>query len=121
MAQGLADALRNLQTSSGLTMAAVVGSDGLVIESVADTGVDSESICSVAANGLLMMDALTQELNSSAATMMTLEYENDTVLLAPIDQDNMLVLLAGPGTNLGRMRILMRRSMEGITSELSSM
>jgi predicted regulator of Ras-like GTPase activity (Roadblock/LC7/MglB family) len=120
MSQNLEEALRDLQQSNGLTLAAVVGSDGLVIDAAADQGVDAESICSVAANGLLMMDALSQELGASSARMMTLEYENDTILLAPVDQDNLLVLLAGAGTNLGRLRILMRRSIEGLSSALAS-
>ncbi len=74
----------------------------------------------MAANGMLMMDALSNELNTSAAQMMTLEYESETILLAPVDNDNLLVLLAGAGTNLGRMRILMRRSMESVAGALAS-
>jgi predicted regulator of Ras-like GTPase activity (Roadblock/LC7/MglB family) len=120
MSQNLADALRELQQSSGLAMAAVVGSDGLVIDAASESGIDAESICSVAANGLLMMDALSQELNATAARMLTLEYENNTILLAPLDQENLLVLLAGAGTNLGRLRILMRRSIDNLSSALSN-
>lgn len=120
MTQSLAEALRELQQSSGLAMAAVVGSDGLVIDAASDPGIDAESICSVAANGLLMMDALGQELNASSAKMLTLEFESDTILLAPLDQDNLLVLLAGAGTNLGRLRILMRRSAETLSAALAS-
>lgn len=120
MSQSLEEALKELQQSSGLAMAAVVGADGLVIDAASEAGIDAESICSVAANGLLMMDALSQELNADSAKMMTLEYENDTILLAPLDRDNLLVLLAGAGTNLGRLRILMRRSAENLTAALAA-
>jgi predicted regulator of Ras-like GTPase activity (Roadblock/LC7/MglB family) len=120
MAENLETALRELQQSSGLAMAAVVGADGLVIDASAEPGIDAESICSVAANGLLMMDALSHELQATSTKMMTLEYENDTILLAPMDQDTLLVLLAGAGTNLGRLRILMRRSTETLSAALAA-
>ncbi|RIK36850.1 MAG: hypothetical protein DCC58_18755 [Chloroflexi bacterium] len=118
--QGLDDQLRDLQQSNGLAMAAVVGTDGLVIDASAEPGIDAESICSVAANGMLMMDALSQELNSQPAKIMTLEYEAQTILMAPLDEDTLLVLLAGAGTNLGRLRILMRRSITELSKGLAA-
>lgn len=101
-------------------MAAVVGADGLVIDAAGDPGVDAESICSVAANGLLVMDALSQELGASATHLMTLEYESNTILLSPLDNDNLLVLMSGAATNLGRLRILMRRSSANLRELLAA-
>jgi uncharacterized protein len=109
MASSLADVLQELQASSGLGMAAVVSADGLVIESASNGEVDVESVCSVASNGALVMDALGQELGEEAAEMMTIEYGRHIVMMSSLDPENMLVLLAGPGINLGRMRIVLRR------------
>jgi predicted regulator of Ras-like GTPase activity (Roadblock/LC7/MglB family) len=120
MAASLADVLQELQASSGLGMAAVVSADGLVIDSASNGEVDVESLCSVASNGALVMDALAQELNEASSEMMTIEYGNHIVMMSPLDQENMLVLLAGPGINLGRMRIILRRRAAALAEALES-
>lgn len=58
----LAESLQELQRSNGLDMVAVVSADGLVIDAAASDDLDIESVCSVASNGLLMMESLGQEL-----------------------------------------------------------
>jgi uncharacterized protein len=116
----LAETLQALQAGNGLDMAAVVSADGLVIDAAAVEEVDAESICSVASNGLLMMDALGQELGEGAARIVTLEYDNRLVLLSPLDDDNLLVLLAGNGVNLGRLRIVLRRTTPNLAEALGS-
>ena len=119
MASSLADVLQELQASSGLGMAAVVSADGLVIESASNGEVDVESVCSVASNGALVMDALGQELGEDSAEMMTIEYERHIVMMSSLDPENMLVLLAGPGINLGRMRIVLRRRADALAEALA--
>ncbi|HYI14978.1 MAG TPA: roadblock/LC7 domain-containing protein [Thermomicrobiales bacterium] len=118
MAASLADVLQELQASSGLGMAAVVSADGLVIESASNGDVDVESLCSVASNGALVMEALGQELGETSSEMMTIEYGNHIVMMSSLDQENMLVLLAGPGINLGRMRIVLRRRAAALAEAL---
>ena len=120
MAAGLADVLQELQSSSGLEMAAVVSADGLVIESASSGEVDVESLCSVASNGVLVMEALGQELGGDSSEMMTVEYRDHTVVMSQIDPENLLVLMAGPGINLGRMRIILRRRLAALTEALEN-
>lgn len=120
MTASLAEVLQDLQSSSGLEMAAVVSADGLVIDSASATEMDVDSICSVASNGILVMDALGQELNEQATEMMTIEYGQHIVLLSPLDYDQLLVLLAGPGVNLGRMRIILRRRAAALAEALAN-
>ncbi|HUG15499.1 MAG TPA: roadblock/LC7 domain-containing protein [Thermomicrobiales bacterium] len=116
----LAGALQELHGSNELKMAAVVSADGLVIESCSSPDVDAESICSVASNGLLIMDAMAQELDEGSAELITLEYGNHLLMLAPLDDENLLVLLAGAGMNLGRLRIILRRNVPLLTEALGS-
>src|SRR5205085_12664234 len=106
--------------SNGLDMAAVVGFDGLVIEASSVAEVDPESICSVASSQLIIMSQLGQELGESSARIATLEFEQQTLLMAPLDDENLLVLLSGAGTNLGRMRIVLRRSIDQLRDALQS-
>jgi predicted regulator of Ras-like GTPase activity (Roadblock/LC7/MglB family) len=119
MAASLANVLQELQASSGLEMAAVVSADGLVIESAANGEVDVESLCSVASNGALVMDALGQELGENAAEMMTIEYGRHIVMMSQLDQEHLLVLLGGAGINLGRMRIVLRRRADVLSEALA--
>jgi predicted regulator of Ras-like GTPase activity (Roadblock/LC7/MglB family) len=115
----LNEALREIQQTHGLELAAVASADGLVVDSAAVDEIDAESICSVAANGMLLMDALAQELGEEMPEITTLEYASHTVVMAPLDDDNLLVLLAGAGMNLGRLRLLVRRQVEFLSQALA--
>lgn len=111
MGSELAGVLAELQSSHNLKMIAVVGADGLMVEAASAHDCDAEAVSAVAANGLLMMGELGQELGDGAAEVTTLEFPSHTVLLSPIDSDNLLVLVTdGKSLNLGQLRIMMRRS-----------
>jgi predicted regulator of Ras-like GTPase activity (Roadblock/LC7/MglB family) len=115
MESGLSGLLSELQAAHNLKLIAVAGADGLMIESAAAHDCDAEAISAVAANGLLMMSELGAELGDGAAEVTTLEYGNHTVLLSPLDSDNLLILVtSGKTQNLGQLRIMMRRSGERI-------
>jgi predicted regulator of Ras-like GTPase activity (Roadblock/LC7/MglB family) len=120
MALDLSDSVRELQTANGLDMVAVVGFDGLVIDAANVPEVDPESVCSVASSQLIIMSQLGQELGEGGARIATLEFDNHTLLMAPLDDENLLVLLSGAGTNLGRMRIVLRRSIDQLREALRS-
>lgn len=111
MDSDLGGLLGELQSSHNLKMIAVVGADGLMVESAATHDCDAEAVAAVAANGLMMMSELGQELGDGAAEVTTLEFPNHTVLLSPLDSDNLLVFATdGKSQNLGQLRIMMRRS-----------
>jgi predicted regulator of Ras-like GTPase activity (Roadblock/LC7/MglB family) len=114
MAASLANVLHELQAANGLKLAAVVSADGLVIDAATHGEVDAESIGSVASNGMLVMEALGQELGEDHPEMMTLEYGRHIVLISPLGSEHLLVLLADAGTNLGRIRIVVRRRIDAV-------
>ena len=121
MGSDLAGLLGDLQSAHNLKLIAVVGADGLMVESAAAHDCDAEAVSAVAANGLLMMSELGQELGDGAAEVTTLEYSNHTVLLSPLDSDNLLVLATdGKSQNLGQLRIMMRRSGDRIREAFNS-
>ena len=62
----------DLQSAHNLKLIAVVGADGLMVESAASHDCDAEAISAVAANGLLMMSELGQELGDGDAEVTTL-------------------------------------------------
>ncbi len=112
MTVALEAALSELKESAGLELASVVSHDGLVIESAHSDEIDAEGVATVAASGLLMMDSLGRELQQAPARDVILEYENNLVILSPLNEDLLLVIVGSGTSNLGRVRLLIRRSLD---------
>lgn len=107
---GMSSQLRNLlsrfRTVESVELAAVVASDGLLIESVAQPGIDVDAICAVASNGLAMAEALGREIEKGSNIQAVLEYEAGLVLIEPISSEAMLLLLGSLREELGHLRFL---------------
>lgn len=120
MTGSLGEALQSLRDQSGLLMASVVGADGLLVDSAQAPDVDAESFSAMAASGLLMMDSLGQELHEGSARQAILEYGQSVVVLTPLDDDLLLVAVSRGDTNLGRMRLIIRRFVDQISSAVAA-
>ncbi len=95
----------------GIDAVLVMDRDGMTLSASAAEGVDTESLSATAASGLLVADALGTELGHlGEATQTTIEYSGGVVILTPLDEDLALLILAHTGANLGRLRLLARRS-----------
>ncbi|MDQ2784961.1 MAG: roadblock/LC7 domain-containing protein [Chloroflexota bacterium] len=106
----LNELMQQLRDIGGIDLAAVVGNDGLLLASSAAEGIDAEAVGAVSASGLLVAETLGRELERGGMTQTTLEYDDGLVLLMPLDPDVALLVLARPDANLGRLRLLTRRS-----------
>jgi uncharacterized protein len=120
MSGDLSQTLHNLREAGGLDLVAVVGSDGLLIDSAQAPDVDAESFSAVAASGLLMMDAMGRELDQGAAKQAILEYDHSVAILTPLADELVLIALARGDSNLGRVRLVLRRSMDEVASVVSA-
>jgi uncharacterized protein len=107
--ESLATLLGRLQVASGVDLVAVVSSDGFLIEAAHSDGMDAEEFAAVATNGLMVAKAIGMEIARGAVDSAIFEYESGTVVLNALDDDLILILLASPGVNLGRLRLLSRR------------
>ena len=121
MGDNLAGVLERLQLAGNVDLAAVVSTDGFLIESVAaqgggDGAVNAEEFASVAVNGLMVARALGREIERGDVTDALLEYERGTVIIQALDEEIVLVLLASQDVNLGRLRLLARRYREEIVA-----
>lgn len=108
--------LKHFRIIDGVDLAAVVAMDGLLMESTARPGVDTEAICAVAANGLALSEALGREINKGSAEQLTLEYEDGVVLIAPLTPDAMLLVLTHGREHLGRLRFLAQKHYDAFVS-----
>ncbi|MCX7623371.1 MAG: roadblock/LC7 domain-containing protein [Thermomicrobium sp.] len=106
----LGELVQQLQRDYGLEAALVVTSDGLLVEAATAPGteLDPEAIAANAVSGLLMLEALGQELRS-VPRQAIVEFDRHLLLVAPLDRDTLLVLVTVGSANLGRLRLAMRR------------
>ncbi len=119
--ENLSSLLEQLQASHALQMAAIVGLDGLVVDSASDGNIDAEMVSAVAAPGLLMMSDLATELGEGLAQLTTLEYENHVAVMLPLNEDTLLIAVAESGAmNLGQLRMVLRRSTETLRAALEA-
>ena len=105
----LAALLGRIQVAGNVDLAAVASSDGFLLEAAQVAGIDAEEIIAVATNGLMVALAIGREIGRGAIDSAIFEYRDGTVMLAALDEELVLVLLAGPGTNLGRLRLFAHR------------
>ena len=100
--------LARLRLENDLQFAAV-SADGMLVAADSAEGVDAESVCATAGDGYLVMTALGVELNRGDSQLLTVEYSDGTVLIAPLEHGAVLVLLTNGSANLGRLRLASRR------------
>lgn len=110
--ESLATLLGRLQVAGGVDLVAVVSSDGFLIEAAHDDGMDAEEFAAVATNGLMVAKAIGLEIARGSVDSAIFEYDGGTVVINALDDDLVLILLANPGVNLGRLRLLAKRYRE---------
>jgi predicted regulator of Ras-like GTPase activity (Roadblock/LC7/MglB family) len=120
MSGTLSDTLQGLKDTGGLDLVAVVGSDGLLVESSQSPDIDADSFSALAASGLLMMDAMGRELDQGSAKQAILEYEQSVAILTPLDDELVLIALARGDSNLGRVRLVLRRGLPEINQAVAA-
>ena len=104
----LNEMLARLRSENDLQFAAI-SADGMLVAGDSEDGIDAEGICATAGDGYLVMTALGVELGRGESQMMTVEYSNGTVMIAPLDYGAVLVMLTNGTANLGRLRLASRR------------
>jgi predicted regulator of Ras-like GTPase activity (Roadblock/LC7/MglB family) len=110
--------LNRFRVVDGVDLAAVVATDGLLMESAAGNGVDAEAICAVAANGLALAEALGREITKGTADQITLEYADGIVLIEPLTPDAMLLILTQGRGQLGRLRFLVQKHYDAFVTAI---
>jgi predicted regulator of Ras-like GTPase activity (Roadblock/LC7/MglB family) len=118
MSSKLRDLLGRFRAVESIELAAVVATDGLLIESTAQPGVDVDAICAVASNGLAMADALGREIDKGEPVQTVLEYQYGLVIIEPISSDAMLLLLVGSRDDLGYVRFFVAKHRDDIGDAL---
>ncbi|MFN2354420.1 MAG: response regulator [Desulfopila sp.] len=94
----------------GVHTACLVGRDGFLLDSLARTGIDAEMISAIASSGFGSAESMGNQLGQGALNMTMLEYTEGPVLFAPVGSEAFLVIVADKDTNLGWIRIAIKKN-----------
>ncbi len=98
----------------GVHTACVVGRDGFLLDSLARSGIDAEMIAAIASSGFGSAESMGNQLGQGSLNMTMLEYSNGPVMFAPVGSEAFLVIVADQDTNLGWIRIAIKKNSKKI-------
>lgn len=98
----------------GVHTACLVGRDGFLLDSLARTGIDAEMIGAIASSGFGSAETMGNQLGQGELNMTMLEYGDGPVLFAPVGSEAFLVIVADKDTNLGWIRIAIKKNSQKI-------
>jgi uncharacterized protein len=120
VAKTLKELLTEFKKVDGVDLAAIVGSDGLVIESIAKSGVDVDAIGALADNGLAMARALGMQIQKGEPVQTLLEYTHGILVMESLSEDAMIVISSEQVSDLGRVRFLTRHHRHELIEALNA-
>lgn len=98
----------------GVHTACLVGRDGFLLDSLARQGIDAEMIGAIASSGFGSAESMGNQLGQGNLNMTMLEYENGPVMFAPVGSEAFLVIVADQETNLGWIRLAIKKNSKKI-------
>ncbi len=98
----------------GVHTACLVGRDGFLLDSLARAGIDSEMIGAIASSGFGSAESMGNQLGQGDLRMTMFEFANGPVMFAPVGDDAFLVIVADQETNLGWIRISIKKNAKKI-------
>ncbi len=98
----------------GVHTACLVGRDGFLLDSLARKGIDAEMIGAIASSGFGSAESMGNQLGQGELTMTMIEYNNGPVMFAPVGTEAFLVIVADRETNLGWIRIAIKKNSKEI-------
>lgn len=110
------DLVATLRRFDGVQAAAVLGRDGLLIDSEANSGVDSEQMAAHVPSILQFADELGAAAAVGPLQTAVLEHAESTVVLAAMSSEVVLLVLLRPDANLGALLYDIRRHRAGLAT-----
>jgi len=106
---GLKEILNELTKLQGVNAVCLVGRDGFLLDSVARTGIDSEMVGAIASSGFGASESMGRQLGKGEMSMSMIEFENGPVMFSPVGGDAFLVIIADKDSNLGMIRLKLKK------------
>ncbi len=106
--------LAEFTTIEGVHTACLVGRDGFLLDNIARMGIDAEMIGAIASSGFGSAESMGNQLGQGELLMTMIEYKNGPVMFAPVGTEAFLVIVADKETNLGWIRIAIKKNSKEI-------
>ncbi len=106
--------LAEFTTIEGVHTACLVGRDGFLLDSLARAGIDAEMIGAIASSGFGSAESMGNQLGQGDLRMTMFEFANGPVMFAPVGEEAFLVIVADQETNLGWIRISIKKNAKKI-------
>lgn len=94
----------------GVHTACLVGRDGFILDNIARTGIDAEMIGAIASSGFGSAESMGGQLGQGNLNLTMIEYAEGPVMFAPVGSEAFLVIVADKDTNLGWIRLTIKKN-----------
>lgn len=94
----------------GVHTACLVGRDGFLLDNIARAGIDAEMIGAIASSGFGSAESMGNQLGQGDLNLTMLEYTDGPVMFAPVGSEAFLVIVADKDTNLGWIRLTIKKN-----------
>ncbi|MGE5664407.1 MAG: response regulator, partial [Deltaproteobacteria bacterium] len=105
----LRELLSRLSKLQGVEAACLVGRDGFLIDGIYNVRLEPELVGAIASAGFGASDSIAGELGRGKAGITIFEFGQAAVVVAPVGDDFLLAVMAGPDANLGMLRVKIRK------------
>jgi predicted regulator of Ras-like GTPase activity (Roadblock/LC7/MglB family) len=110
------DLVATLRRFDGVHAVAVLGRDGLLIDSEANAGVDTEQVAAHLPSILQYGDEVGAAAQVGTLRTAVLEHESATLVLATMSPEVVLLVMLGSDANLGALLYDLRRHRAGLAA-----
>ena len=110
------DLVAALRQGEGVDPAVVLGRDGLLIDSQTAPTVDAEGVAALIPAIIGAADELGAHIGRGAANTAVLEYQDGIAIVSVLSNEAMLLVLAQPDANTGKLLYELRRHREHIAA-----
>ena len=94
----------------GVHTACLVGRDGFLLDNIARAGIDAEMIGAIASSGFGSAESMGNQLGQGELNLTMIEYAEGPVMFAPVGDEAFLVIVADKETNLGWIRLTIKKN-----------
>ncbi len=110
--------LSDLIKIEGINAAVMIGSDGYVIEHLSNNKIDHDAVGAMASTSIGMSVTMGQHLGKGNCEHVLIELEHGPILLTLVNKNEILVIVAAKGANVGRIRYEMKKNKDRIAAAL---
>lgn len=110
------DLVSALRQRDGVDAAIVLGRDGLLIDASAEPPVDADSVAALVPSVVAAADEVGRHTQRGTVTTAVLEYPAGFAIVSALTSEAVLLVLARPNAQIGRLLFELRRHRENIAA-----